>query len=61
MDNDYSSCSLGDQPIFGVNVRFLTNKGSVGDIDIYTDKIKTDKDLSVKQSIAEAESLKLSL
>jgi hypothetical protein len=56
-ENDCSSYSLGDHPIFGGNVRFLINKGTLGEISIYTEKIKTDRGLTVKKSIAEAESL----
>ncbi len=56
-ENDCSSFALGDNPIFGGNIRFLINKGTLGEISVYTDKIKTDKGLTVKRTMADAEKL----
>jgi len=56
-ENDCVSYTLGDHPIFGGNIRFLINKGTLGEVSVYIDKIKTDRGLSVKQSIADAEKL----
>ena len=56
-EGDCYSYLLGEHPVFRGEIRFLVNKGTLGEISVFTDKIKTDKGYSTNRTIKEAEAI----